>query len=349
MYTQSRLSSYTFPSSHATGHDAASEAARVAQELEDAQYAELLRDEEERNAMLQFVKGDKPAPLRKPPTSTEDDDAAIAKILQQELDNDAATVATDLASSVDPSALSFFEPSDVTTVPSSWQIPPALTSAMSKLHQHVHSHHRTAGTSNRAPISTTNTHHDAYSDDVSNDELVALSLIAEDHLDSLQPHRQEGARWNSFTNDLQDALPELSPPTHLLASTSFLHPYLDDSFDDPSVDPSDLHPHFPGAAVNPDSMTYEQLLELEERIGVVQNGLSEIDLSRFPERVFREASSPENATCLICQEDFKKGDSIRTLPCFHVFHRDCIDKWLSSKETCPVCMKSVRETAKSAQ
>lgn len=40
--------------------------------------------------------------------------------------------------------------------------------------------------------------------------------------------------------------------------------------------------------------------------------------------------------CPICREVMKARESVRRLPCFHVFHQSCIDKWLTMKGTCPL-------------
>jgi hypothetical protein len=40
---------------------------------------------------------------------------------------------------------------------------------------------------------------------------------------------------------------------------------------------------------------------------------------------------------MICLEAVKPGDSMRTVPCLHSFHKDCIDPWLRTKSTCPIC------------
>ncbi len=42
--------------------------------------------------------------------------------------------------------------------------------------------------------------------------------------------------------------------------------------------------------------------------------------------------------CGICiDEEFTAGETVRTLPCQHSFHPNCVDKWLFSKGTCPTC------------
>ncbi|XP_027364716.1 E3 ubiquitin-protein ligase ATL6-like [Abrus precatorius] len=46
----------------------------------------------------------------------------------------------------------------------------------------------------------------------------------------------------------------------------------------------------------------------------------------------------ETLQCAICLNDFTFHDTLRLLPhCNHVFHPPCIDAWLSSHATCPVC------------
>lgn len=46
--------------------------------------------------------------------------------------------------------------------------------------------------------------------------------------------------------------------------------------------------------------------------------------------------------CAVCLEDFEEGEKGRTLPkCGHDFHLECIDMWLHSHSTCPLCRTSV--------
>jgi hypothetical protein len=47
-------------------------------------------------------------------------------------------------------------------------------------------------------------------------------------------------------------------------------------------------------------------------------------------------------SCAVCQESAVTGEKLRTLPCLHRFHVDCIDKWLAMATTCPLCKTSAR-------
>lgn len=64
----------------------------------------------------------------------------------------------------------------------------------------------------------------------------------------------------------------------------------------------------------------------------------------------KEKSEPtSSSTCAICLEDYKHKDKLRKFPCSHKFHQECIDKWLSLKNNCPVCKgKPVEDSQPSA-
>lgn len=52
------------------------------------------------------------------------------------------------------------------------------------------------------------------------------------------------------------------------------------------------------------------------------------------------------ADCAVCLSELEDGEKVRALPgCSHVFHVDCIDAWLRSRTTCPVCRAEVRPKA----
>ena len=41
--------------------------------------------------------------------------------------------------------------------------------------------------------------------------------------------------------------------------------------------------------------------------------------------------------CAICQDDITPGCKSLQMPCHHSFHQDCLHRWLSEHNTCPVC------------
>ncbi|CAN0912319.1 Putative RING-H2 finger protein ATL49 [Linum grandiflorum] len=46
--------------------------------------------------------------------------------------------------------------------------------------------------------------------------------------------------------------------------------------------------------------------------------------------------------CAVCLSEFEPDDKLRLLPnCSHAFHMDCIDTWLLSHSTCPLCRSSL--------
>ncbi|GJN35712.1 hypothetical protein PR202_gb24515 [Eleusine coracana subsp. coracana] len=52
------------------------------------------------------------------------------------------------------------------------------------------------------------------------------------------------------------------------------------------------------------------------------------------------------AQCVICLGMVQVGEMVRRLPaCKHLFHVECIDMWLRSHTTCPICRAVVEPTA----
>ncbi|KAG8663028.1 E3 ubiquitin-protein ligase SDIR1 isoform X1 [Manihot esculenta] len=52
-------------------------------------------------------------------------------------------------------------------------------------------------------------------------------------------------------------------------------------------------------------------------------------------------ASEDELTCSICLEQVNRGELVRSLPCLHQFHTNCIDPWLRQQGTCPVCKYQV--------
>jgi len=68
------------------------------------------------------------------------------------------------------------------------------------------------------------------------------------------------------------------------------------------------------------------------------NSSSAADAARPCDR----AENPNALECILCLDAYETGQRVRTLPCDHVFHQHCIDRWLfencsPEKRVCPVC------------
>ena len=62
-------------------------------------------------------------------------------------------------------------------------------------------------------------------------------------------------------------------------------------------------------------------------------------VSELPETKIDDINKLDNdkKNCVICMEDFKNGDKSTNLPCLHMFHTNCIQSWLKTQNTCPIC------------
>jgi len=49
----------------------------------------------------------------------------------------------------------------------------------------------------------------------------------------------------------------------------------------------------------------------------------------------------EHLKCMVCMEEFRDGEALRSLPCLHRYHQRCIDQWLSRNPECPICKQDI--------
>nr|XP_020450935.1 RING finger protein 44 isoform X5 [Monopterus albus] len=84
---------------------------------------------------------------------------------------------------------------------------------------------------------------------------------------------------------------------------------------------------------------YEALLNLAERLGEAKpRGLTKADIEQLPSYRFNpENHLSEQTLCVVCFSDFECRQLLRVLPCNHEFHAKCVDKWLKTNRTCPIC------------
>lgn len=68
------------------------------------------------------------------------------------------------------------------------------------------------------------------------------------------------------------------------------------------------------------------------------NGLSPSLINSLPTYVYQKEAGVDSLDCAVCLSGIHQEEIIKRLPfCTHLFHKDCIDKWLGFHSTCPVC------------
>ncbi|XP_069074969.1 E3 ubiquitin-protein ligase ARK2C isoform X1 [Pleurodeles waltl] len=97
--------------------------------------------------------------------------------------------------------------------------------------------------------------------------------------------------------------------------------------------------------------SYEELLQLEDRLGSVNRGAVQNIIERFtfphkykkrrPQEGKHEKPDGEESDtdekCTICLSMLEDGEDVRRLPCMHLFHQVCVDQWLATSKKCPIC------------
>ena len=62
-----------------------------------------------------------------------------------------------------------------------------------------------------------------------------------------------------------------------------------------------------------------------------------------PASASASTSAAAATECAVCLSELADGEKVRALPsCGHVFHVECVDAWLRSRTTCPLCRAEVR-------
>lgn len=54
-----------------------------------------------------------------------------------------------------------------------------------------------------------------------------------------------------------------------------------------------------------------------------------------------EEDSNPLGRCNICLAEYREGEEVKTLPCLHRFHTECLDPWLRLNAVCPICKLEV--------
>jgi hypothetical protein len=80
------------------------------------------------------------------------------------------------------------------------------------------------------------------------------------------------------------------------------------------------------------------------KITISQEEFNELKTQNLSEKLLQKLIEDEVNNCNICMEQYEVNNNITTLPCKHIFHKECIKAWLcQEKVNCPICRHDVRE------
>ncbi|CAO3590142.1 unnamed protein product [Absidia cylindrospora] len=111
--------------------------------------------------------------------------------------------------------------------------------------------------------------------------------------------------------------------------------------------PSRHHPTF--TQLLSDNPTYEDMLWLSNILGparpvtTTQQAIdATLPIYSWSDETTKQTMLQDTERCLVCLDDFVPKHSVRVLKCRHVFHVECVDRWLvEAHNSCPVCRGAV--------
>nr|CAB3470609.1 unnamed protein product [Digitaria exilis] len=81
-----------------------------------------------------------------------------------------------------------------------------------------------------------------------------------------------------------------------------------------------------------------------------------VDIAKLPEFAYTQSArrdgggGDDGAQCSVCLGAVQHGEMVRRLPlCKHLYHVECIDMWLASHTTCPLCRADVEPPGEDEQ
>ncbi|KAL8210760.1 hypothetical protein R6Q57_005197 [Mikania cordata] len=73
------------------------------------------------------------------------------------------------------------------------------------------------------------------------------------------------------------------------------------------------------------------------------HGLDSSVIDSLPITLYHRPETAGDGECCICLGMFEEGEKVKVLPnCFHGYHCECVDKWLTTHSTCPICRDTIR-------
>ncbi|XP_030523779.1 E3 ubiquitin-protein ligase RING1-like [Rhodamnia argentea] len=76
-------------------------------------------------------------------------------------------------------------------------------------------------------------------------------------------------------------------------------------------------------------------MEVSDAFGTVPTSRAAIDA--LEKTKLREVLDSGYDGCVICKDETSSDGEVARMPCKHMFHHECIVRWLSASNLCPLC------------
>ncbi|CAL9232280.1 unnamed protein product [Arabidopsis halleri] len=84
------------------------------------------------------------------------------------------------------------------------------------------------------------------------------------------------------------------------------------------------------------------LMHRNNYLSMAELGLSKDIREMLPIVIYKESFTVKDTQCSVCLGDYQAEEKLQQMPsCGHTFHMECIDLWLTSHTTCPLCRLSL--------
>ncbi|KAI5779239.1 hypothetical protein EDC01DRAFT_671232 [Geopyxis carbonaria] len=104
---------------------------------------------------------------------------------------------------------------------------------------------------------------------------------------------------------------------------------------------------FPGSGAGGDYVYSQSELDrvisqlMEQHQGNAPPPAPKETIESLPKIKVTEEMVNDGTDCAVCKDDLELGTEVTKLPCKHVYHFECVSKWLEVHDTCPICRHSV--------
>ena len=103
--------------------------------------------------------------------------------------------------------------------------------------------------------------------------------------------------------------------------------------------------------INEEEDSYEEN-NLENKENQIFNSKKKqliLELNEFQYKHIKKYSKIKEKKCSICLLNYKKSDIIKEFPCNHIFHKNCILKWIEKSNICPLCKYDITDDVNSIE